>query len=612
MASTVRPANKASASNAINLRANKLFRLYQDDFTISKITLRNIKSIDFVEMPIASLNVLLGTNSAGKSTVLQSISLLAQNGANYGRKDLALNGNLVKLGTFTEFKRRASKSDPEIQIELKGGTQELKWLLGKKLSVAESESDSPVLITAKFTLGESRLNRAASRIKSMRLSISIDNEVEDFTWIDHKLNDEANEDFRIVQISDQDYGIFEASQSPIDIYPSLVLRLQSYKQWLIANIKHNRLQNFERGHKSIGQSVSRHYDNTSFEERLQFMIQRHEGLLDRVTRSTGVEIKNSELIKFGRELAIFESSSSAHTQDWKAYSSEKKLEQLVDSLLVSSKLHNAEYLLPLSKGIEGFDYRPFLLAASKVADALKTKTKYLGPLRLDPTAQQHYEMEPSPTAPVGAKGEYSGYQLRYGRASSTPKTYPIPGGRSESINLKDAVEEWTHWFKLGKKLEVKDDGLKGLETKTDNEALYQKGTGLSQILPVLILCLVAEPGSLTLIEQPELHLHPAVQQRLGDFLLQIAKSGRHVLIETHSEYLVTRLRKLVYVDGEDSNNISIIFATKNQSKSSSSTKLEVSQISNLGDLSSWPDGFFDFVNMDESEILAKRFSSATE
>ncbi len=601
-----------STAKTINLRANKLFRLYQDDFKISKIGLKNIKSIDFVEMPLASLNVLLGTNSAGKSTVLQSISLLAQNGANYGRKDLALNGNLVKLGTFTEFKRRNSKSDPEIEIELKGGTQELQWLFGKKLGLTESESDSPVLISATFKLGESRLNRAASRIKSMKLTMTLDDEVEEFTWIDHKQNDEANEDFRVVQISDQDYGIFEASQSPIDIYPSVVLRLQSYKEWLIANIKHNRHQNFARGNKTLSASASRRYDNTSLDERLQFMIQRHEGLLDRVNVQPGVEIATSELIKFGREMAIFETSSSTHIPDWKAYSSDKKIEQLVDSMLLSSKLRNAKYLLPLNKAVEIHEYRPFQLAASKVSDTLRSKTKYLGPLRLDPTAQQHYELEPSSTAPVGAKGEYSGYQLRYGRASTTPKNYPIPGGRSEFINLKDAVEEWTHWFQLGKRLEVKDDGLKGLETKTDNEALYQKGTGLSQILPVLILCLVVEPGTLTLIEQPELHLHPAVQQRLGDFLLQIAKSGRHVLIETHSEYLVTRLRKLVYVDGEDSNRISIIFATKNQSKSSSSTKLEASQISKLGDLSSWPDGFFDFVNMDESEILAKRFSSDFE
>ncbi|WP_162528596.1 AAA family ATPase [Mycolicibacterium sp. CBMA 361] len=72
--------------------------------------------------------------------------------------------------------------------------------------------------------------------------------------------------------------------------------------------------------------------------------------------------------------------------------------------------------------------------------------------------------------------------------------------------------------------------------------LTSVGTGVSQVLPVLVMCLQAPPGSLLLIEQPELHLNPAVQQKLADFLLAIAASGRQLLVETHSDYLITRLR----------------------------------------------------------------------
>jgi predicted ATPase len=572
---------------------------------MSKVRISNIKSIESVELPLASLNVLLGTNSAGKSTILQSLAMLAQNGTNYGRKDLALNGNLVKLGSFLEFKRRGSKNDPEIEIEITGGRQELHWFFeGKgKLQVTDQESEVPALISARFTLGELRQNRAVSRIKSINLNIRIDDFNESFSWNDHKINDESNLDFRVVQISEDEFGLFEANKSPVDLYPSSFLRKQNYKQWLIANLQDAR---FRDGGSS---PHTKERDPKLFENRLRRTIETHAVLLAGLAGGSDKVIQTEGLIRFGREISVLESSRSTSVQGLKVPLTDRKLGELLDSLLSNSSSLKSDFLLPVTRSDERSENRLFVMAATKVSDALKAKLQYLGPLRLEPTAQQHYEMEPPPSAPVGPKGEYFGYQLAYARGSTTPKTYPGPNSKTSSKKLGECVMEWMQWFNLGKSIQVRDEGRKGLETRTDNEALYQKGTGLSQILPVLVLCLVAEPGSLTLIEQPELHLHPAVQQRLGDFLLEIAKSGRHVLIETHSEYLVTRLRKLVYVDGEDSSKITLAFATKDDSKRSSSTKLQVSKISDLGGITSWPEGFFDFANMDESEILAKRFSS---
>ena len=49
------------------------------------------------------------------------------------------------------------------------------------------------------------------------------------------------------------------------------------------------------------------------------------------------------------------------------------------------------------------------------------------------------------------------------------------------------------------------------------------GVGISQILPILVMGLLAPSHTLLLIEQPELHLHPSVQARLGDFFMGLAK-----------------------------------------------------------------------------------------
>lgn len=71
------------------------------------------------------------------------------------------------------------------------------------------------------------------------------------------------------------------------------------------------------------------------------------------------------------------------------------------------------------------------------------------------------------------------------------------------------------------------------------------GIGISQVLPVVVAAL--EPSaSLVAIEQPELHIHPAVQVGLGDLLVQGAKdNGTCFLIETHSEHLILRLLRRI-------------------------------------------------------------------
>ncbi len=71
----------------------------------------------------------------------------------------------------------------------------------------------------------------------------------------------------------------------------------------------------------------------------------------------------------------------------------------------------------------------------------------------------------------------------------------------------------------------------------------EAGFGNTQILPIVVELLLAPPGSLILLEQPELHLHPRAQAALGDLLILAAQRGMQVVIETHSEHLLLRLRR---------------------------------------------------------------------
>ena len=76
-------------------------------------------------------------------------------------------------------------------------------------------------------------------------------------------------------------------------------------------------------------------------------------------------------------------------------------------------------------------------------------------------------------------------------------------------------------------------------------SLKDVGFGISQILPVLIQGFSSPPGTILILEQPEIHLHPRAQADLGDILLAIAQRGVRLLVETHSEHLLLRLRRRV-------------------------------------------------------------------
>lgn len=71
------------------------------------------------------------------------------------------------------------------------------------------------------------------------------------------------------------------------------------------------------------------------------------------------------------------------------------------------------------------------------------------------------------------------------------------------------------------------------------------GFGASQVIPVVIQSLLADKGSLVIIEQPELHLHPSAQAVLADLFIQRSREGVRFLIETHSEHILLRLQRRI-------------------------------------------------------------------
>ena len=68
------------------------------------------------------------------------------------------------------------------------------------------------------------------------------------------------------------------------------------------------------------------------------------------------------------------------------------------------------------------------------------------------------------------------------------------------------------------------------------------GFGVSQVLPVLVALLCADGPAMLLLQQPELHLHPSAQAALGSLFCRMAETGRQLIVETHSDCIMNRIR----------------------------------------------------------------------
>lgn len=134
------------------------------------------------------------------------------------------------------------------------------------------------------------------------------------------------------------------------------------------------------------------------------------------------------------------------------------------------------------------------------------------------------------------------------------------------------------------------------------------GFGISYALPVIVNGLIAEKDSVFIVENPEAHLHPKGQSKMGYFLGLVAASGVRVVIETHSEHIVNGIRRASLSNNllrpED---VGIYFFGDNPSKHGNAIKIAVGKD---GGLDSFPKDFFDQVGQDMAELFRlKRTSS---
>lgn len=117
------------------------------------------------------------------------------------------------------------------------------------------------------------------------------------------------------------------------------------------------------------------------------------------------------------------------------------------------------------------------------------------------------------------------------------------------------------------------------------------GYGVSQLLPVIDVCVHAY-RQLICIEEPELHLHPRLQAKLGNlFAFSVLKRGNQVVLETHSESILLRVRRLVRAGALRPEEVALLYVDNNRESGATVRRLCLGEQGEL--LDPWPTGFFD-------------------
>ncbi|MFJ3496187.1 DUF3696 domain-containing protein [Streptomyces sp. NPDC086091] len=214
---------------------------------------------------------------------------------------------------------------------------------------------------------------------------------------------------------------------------------------------------------------------------------------------------------------------------------------------------------------------------------------YLGPLRSLP--KRTYQISAERPTEVGRDGEFASELLL----------------RNASEEVRGLVNDWLVRLGYGRlDFEMRGDDYFQVylcsEGKRDLQVnLAHCGVGLSQLLPTLVQGVTAPKNGTLISQQPEIHLNPAQQCLVTDFLVETALTDRRVIVETHSEHILLRLRRRI-AEGKISSSDVAVYYCDSQAGRSVIERVSMGDKAEL-ERSDWPAGFFE-EQLEDSMALA--------
>jgi predicted ATPase len=219
---------------------------------------------------------------------------------------------------------------------------------------------------------------------------------------------------------------------------------------------------------------------------------------------------------------------------------------------------------------------------------------YLGPLREYPRRQ--YTWGGAQPADMGRRGE----RVIDAILASRERGEKIRRGHGKKRRtVEEYTADWLRDLGLIASFDVKPVA-KGSNlyqahvrrtTSSSSVLLTDVGFGVSQILPVIVLCYYVPEGSTVILEQPEIHLHPSVQAGLADAFIDAIKVRKlQIIIESHSEHLLLRLQRRIAEATLSPEQVALYFC--DYVDDAAESRLVPLDVDAFGTIQNWPTDFF--------------------
>ena len=588
---------------------------------LKSLELENFKSyINKQNIEFSDLSILLGANSSGKSTILQALLMLKHTmECNSPDEELLLSGKYVTLGDFNDVISNSKSDFFTLAVTLEQ-TEKSENILDqdnfKILWTFNRGEDGTSAILNCIDINFENMFLSLKRAKNEVFDLYINNRCTIFSVIiknlllsnyivhyDTKLNKKAT---TLINVLSQNL----ISQKTTTVSTNELVGMEVTRDFYF---------------RLLDKVQSKEIKNESFNENTNQLATRIDNLIENYC--------NLELsIYCNSEFSIYSTINHLMPKELRI----KILELLLVNLTTLEKLENIllefeEYIfeykqsLPTISNLDGIynlGKDPFWLIdgddeKSNNITQLKytldfyfefyndiiSKMFFVGPIRENPKGLYNIGFETVPKY-VGPTGAYFASVLLH--ENKRARTYILPRG-NETCTLSEALAEWMIHLKIASAVDVDKKNSFGFNVSVENmdsikSDIMNVGIGTSQVLPVLISVLLSEPGEILIFEQPELHLHPYSQSRLADMFVEFCKQGRRIIVETHSEYFLLRLRYHIVKNNYNNEKAAINFFHNN-----GGTQVELVNISGFGNID-YPKDFRD----ETQELLDSILEAALE
>lgn len=550
---------------------------------ISKFSGKNYKAFKDFELDLRPITILLGANSSGKSALINSLLMLSQSAdsSSISESPLRLNGSKTGMGetlNIIKDKNPANKLTFSFTFAQK---DDLRKRISNAKSICMQDHDTVVrFMTHLMQLTGSEaasFNKLVTKIDSLTLR--------------------SREPSASIQKIKQFCGIYKKLIKNYRANISADKKMRHLSEDFIAFTEQASIQKIEDCFLCfLAIPISKIYPT-----RIDYSFaynKRSENL--QITEYTQYNKTNNVIFNFKKDGNNLHVSSDVIDQ-----SALNRSKSEIIKLLTLDSLEFAKSNGPLTFGFGSFtsfkgSTSPF---AAMLAQFLSISSKHLlsnladlqinhvSPLRAFP--QRYYLLDKS---------------IHHRKLNALDGT-ELAEVLKNNPTIKDNINILFAPFNIGIDIEKVNDIIYKIVVNQDNVnlELTDVGFGISQVLPILVQAYLSPKESLTIIEQPEIHLHPNMQAWLTDAIISIALSeDKRFLIETHSDALIRRVRLRIVDESSKLSEEDVKIYHLYRDKLNKCTILDEIEINDNGDIK-WPKDFMDVEIKDTIQIQQLKF-----